>query len=1140
MLQFRRSRGRLLLGRISAVGAVICLFAGIVASQSVKGSFIGTVLDATGAVIPSAKISIKNLDTNVTSDALTDSTGSYFVPFLDPGNYSVSAEKTGFKRAIETKIKLDVAAKVRVDLTLEIGQSTQTVEVSSATPLVQSDTSDVGMVVTSEKLTQLPLLGRNYQALAQLSPSAVSPTSNPVAGYMAGLTTGTYWQLAGQRGAYTAYTADGIETNNWVGFQGAGILQSLDSIGEYKVQTHNFSAEFGRGTIQYTSSTRSGTNTLHGSAFEFVRNDKFNANDFFGNKAGRVKRAARYNQFGATVGGPVYIPKLYNGKDRTFFFFGYEGTRFVSSGTAFARYPDPAWFAGDFSNLRNPDGSIRPIYDPTTVRPDGQGGFTRQVFPGNRIPSSRFDPVSAAAIKYVPAPTSLIDITPGVNTVGSTATRSRPNQFVTRGDHHISSRDRVYGRYMQSKEKYTNSSIAPLSGAINTNNGYNVMGAETHVFSPSIFNEFRFGFNRANFGAYQEGGPVGCITACEPVNFAKDVFNIKNLGAGLITYGLTNFAWTGYSGIGGPVDSPLILGTDTYQVTDNLTISRGRHQMKAGFIYGRVRVNYASETFSRGSFSFNGQFTQGSAAGQSAISGNPVADFLLGYSYDVRGLAGDASGPFMTGYQGYYYQDDFRVNSRLTLNLGLRWEYYRPYSALEQTTRFDFGSIPGSCFGSKCPPGHITVLKKGEPVFKKNWNNWAPRIGFAYSPFGNRTVIRASYGIFYSPSDGTDNGTWGVFNPPKSLNFFFSPDNPYTDLTTTKLSNQFPAATVPPVDQLRTDIWPLPALSLLTQVPIMQDPTIHQWQLTVQHELKRDLVAEVGYMGSHGYHGQRRTNYNQARLDNPGELTPVASRLPYPVLSSLLFVAEHSANNSYNAGFARLEKRFSGGLSFVSSYTFSKTIDDYGNLNGPGAFWPQYAYNTRLEKGLSAFHAPHRFTAGYVWEIPFGRGLRFGSSLHPVLNTVLGGWQLNGITTFQSGNPLHPGLIRDTSNTGNQLTSTLRPNLAAPIKYSDPRATGRWFNADAFSLPDLGTLGNAARGVLMGPGINNWDLGIGKNFRIKERANIQFRAEMFNAFNHTQFSGAYTSIDPSLSSLIGTITAARAPRNVQLGMRIEF
>jgi hypothetical protein len=320
----------------------------------------------------------------------------------------------------------------------------------------------------------------------------------------------------------------------------------------------------------------------------------------------------------------------------------------------------------------------------------------------------------------------------------------------------------------------------------------------------------------------------------------------------------------------------------------------------------------------------------------------------------------------------------------------------------------------------------------------------------------------------------------------------------------------------------------------------MKDPTVHQWQLTVQHELKRNLVAEVGYMGSRGYYGQRRMNYNQARLDNPGQLTPLASRMPYPVLSSLLFVAEHSAVNTYNAGFARLEQRFSGGLSFVGSYTFSKTIDDYGNLNGPGAFWPQYSYNKALEKGLSAFHAPHRFTAGYVWEIPFGRGLKFGQDLHPALNAVLGGWQINGITTFQSGNPLHPGLIRDTSNTGNQLTGSLRPNLAAPIQYLDPRATTRWFNADAFSVPALGTLGNAARGVLMGPGINNWDLGFAKNFRVTESVNIQFRAEMFNAFNHTQFSGAYTSIDPSLSSLIGTITAARAPRNIQLGLRIQY
>ncbi len=1109
-------------------------------AQGVKASFIGSIRDRSGAVVPDATITATNLETNVKYSAVTDNSGSYLIPFLDPGTYSVTAEHAGFKTAVEPKVKLDVGATVRVDLALEIGQTTQRVEVSAAAPLVQSDTSDVGMVVTTEKLTQLPLLGRNYQALAQLSPGAVSPTGNPVAGYMAGLTTGDYWQVAGQRGAYTAYTADGIETNNWVGFQGAGILQSLDTIDEYKIESHNFSAESGRGTVQFTASTRAGTNTLHGSAFEFLRNDKLNANDFFANKAGRSKRAFRYNQFGATIGGPIFIPKLYNGKDKTFFFFGYQGTRYVSSGTAFARFPDPAWLTGDFSNLRNADGSQRVIYDPETVRSDGANGFVRMPFPGNRISSQRFDPVAAAAIPYVPKPTSVADIIPGVNTVGTTATRSSPDQYVTRVDHNFSSNDRVYGRYMQSKERYTNSSLAPLSGAININNGYNAMGSETHVFSSGIVNEFRFGWNRANFGAYQEGGPVGCITACTPQNFATDVFKLKNLGAGLVTYGLTNFAWSGYSGIGGPVDSPLVLTTDTYQVSDNLIIARGRHSMKLGFLYGHVGTFYASETFSRGYFGFNGQFTQGTQSGQTA-SGNPLADFLLGYSNDVRGLAGDASGPFRTAYQGYYFQDDFRVGSRLTLNLGLRWEYYSPYTPEKLTTRFDFGSIPGSCFGAGCPPGRITVLKEGQPLYKKNWHDWSPRIGFAYSPFGNnKTVIRASYGIFYSPSDGTDNGTWGVFNPPQSLNFFFSPDNPYTDLKTTKMSNQFPGGTVPPIDQLRTDIWPLPALSLLTEIPIMEDPTIHQWQFTVQREMGRSNVLELGYLGSHGYHGQRRINYNQARLDRPGELTPIASRLPYPVLSSLLFVAEHSATNSYNAGFVRFERRFSNGFSLISSYTFAKTLDDYGNLNGPGAFWPQYSYNKRLEKGISAFNARHRFTAGYVYEIPFGRGRRFGSALPRAADIVLGGWQVNGITTFQSGNPLHPALIKDQSNTGNQLTSTLRPNLAAPIRYMDPRTTGKWFNPDAFALPALGTLGNAARGVLTGPGINNWDLGIAKNFRIRERGNIQFRGEMFNAFNHTQFSGVNVNIDPSLTDLIGVVTSARAARNIQFGLRIEF
>lgn len=1127
---------------IGLLAAVLLGSMGSASGQIVRGTFTGTVTDSSGAVVPGAKVTATNLATNVTTAVVSDASGNFVIPFLDPANYSVTAEQSGFKTAVVPSVKLDVAATVRVDLTLQVGQANQKIEVTAIAPLVQSDTSDVGVVVTSQELTQLPVLGRNYEALAQLSPTAVTPLGdNPVATYMGStLSAGTYWQVAGQRGSYTNYTLDGIPTNNWAGFQSAGLLQSMDTIGEMKIQTHNFPAEYGRGTVQFTASTRSGTNTFHGSVYEYVRNNIFNANTYFANKGGLKKGNLRYNQFGATIGGPVSIPKIYNGKDKTFFFFGYEGTRYVTHSPSYARYADPSWLKGNFSDLTNPDGSQRLIYDPATTVSDGAGGYTRTPFPGNIIPSTRFDPVAVAALKYIPAAGSLTNIIPGENTAGVSSNTSPPNQYLVRIDHTFSSSDRIYGHYIQSQERDTVTSLAPLSGSINVDNGYNAMAAETHIFSPAIVNEFRFGFNRAAFGNYQEGGPFGCLTSCDPSTLSQAAFALSNIGGGPTTYGVPSFNWTGYSSVGGPGDDPFVANTDTYQASDDLSITKGRHSMKIGFDYGKVLLGYASETFSRGSFNFNGQYTQGLGAGLTN-SGNPFADFLLGYANTALGLAGNAAGNFQTGYQGYYFQDDFRVNSHLTLNLGLRWEYYSPYSADGNiTSRFDFGSIPGSCFGANCPPGHIEVLNSGQPEWKQNWNDWGPRIGFAYSPFNdNKTVIRAAYGIYYSPSDGTDNGTWGVLNPPVSLNFSLAPNNPYTDLSTTKLSNLFPGGQIPPISQLTTANWPLPPLSFYTEIGIEKDPTIHEWQLTIQRQLAQNTILEVGYLGSHGYHGQMRTDYNQARLDAPGQLTPITSRLPYPSLSSALFTAIHAANNSYEAGFVRVEKRFSAGISFVASYTYSKTIDDYGNLNGT-EFWPQYAYNQSLEKGLSEFDVPHRFTAGYVWQVPFGHAQRFGSNINPVLNAVLGGWQLNGITTFQSGTPLNPHVISDTSNTGNILTGTIRPNIVGSIKYLDPRTTGFWFDPSAFQVPALGTLGDASRGLLFGPGINNWDLGIAKNFRLHERATLQLRGEMFNAFNHAQFQGVNVSISPSLQGVSGLVTSTRAPRNMQFAVRLQF
>ena len=1101
---------------------------GILGAQIVKSTILGTVRDNSGAVVANAKVSVRNVETNVTTSTVTDSTGNYVIALLNPGTYTAKVEQSGFKTAVQPNFTLDVAARQRVDFTLQVGEVSQEVEVTNATPLVQTDTATVGLTITPVQMTQLPVLGRNYQAFAQLSPTAVTPVANAVTTYVPGLSVGNYFQVAGQPGQYTSYTIDGIDANQLI-FQYQGIIPSLDSIQEFKVQSHNFSAEYGRGSVQFTTTTKSGTNTLHGSAYEYVRNNILNANDFFAKRANRKKASFHYNQFGGSLGGPVVIPGLYNGKDKTFFFVAYEGTRYNQLGSGYATLPDPAWLKGDFSNLKNPDGTPRIIYDPATTQLVGSS-YVRTAFPGNIIPAGRINPVAAAAIQFIPAPNAAAGTLPGTaNYVNLSGTVSNVNYWAVRIDHHIGAKDSLYGRYMQSIEDLTNKSVLPISGTTQQNHGRNAMISETHIFNTKVVNEIRFGYNRAlNYGL--QNGANGST------DYVRSVFHLQNIGGGPLTYGLPSMSWAGYSSMGGSVDDPFAPLTNTYQITDNLITSFGHHSFKGGLDIRKERYNAFYGTFNRGGFSFTNNYTE--YPGDTTNSGNPFADFLLGLPVSALGLSGQATGGFHQTMQNYFFQDDWRVTPKLTLNLGVRYEYYPPWTEERgRATTLKLGFTPGTCFGSNCAPASVVPSKPGQPYYNPDRNNWAPRLGFAYSPFeNNKTTIRGAYGIFYSPTSVTDEVN-SLLNPPTTLNFSIVPNNPFTDLTTTNLSNLFPTGSVTRDTPLVTNNWPLPPISLYTTVPNEPTAYIHQWQLSVQHEIIPNLLIEAGYIGSRGYNGQLRMDFNQATPPaDPLNPTPLVSRLPYPSLSPLMFVIEHVAHNSYNAGTLRVERRFQNGLSFVGAYTFAKTLDDHGDLNDPTSFWPQNSYNLKAEWGLSTFNAKHRFTLGYVYDLPLGHGRRFGSDMNSVLNEVVGGWQVSGITTFQSGTPITLSTTQDFSNTGNVIVH--RPNQVGPVHYMNPSPSNlQWFDPTAFANPALGTFGNAHRGAVIGPGINNWDITLGKYFSLVERAKLQFRAEMYNAFNHTQYSGVVGTIGVASA---GRITSTRAPRNIQLALRLEF
>ncbi len=1117
---------------------VLLSSANLAVAQAVKSTFVGTVRDPVGAVVPGAKIVVTNLDTAISSTSTTNNAGDYTVPFLNSGRYSLTAGATGFETLVENGVTLDVAATVRVDFALKVGAESQQVQVSGATPLLETDTSNVGMDVPSERLHQLPLLTRNFEQLAELAPTAVQPenfTANTA--YVPGITAGNYYQAGGQRGSSELYTLDGLDNNN-IAWQTIALLPSLDTISEFKLQTHNFSAEYGRGTTQFTAVTKGGTSQLHGSAYEYIRNAALNANSYFNSRAHVRKSPFTYNQFGVTVGGPIVIPKLYSGTHKSFFFFGYEGTRYTTGGSTFANWPNQAWLSGDFSSLSTT------IYDPATTRPDPShpGGYIRDPFPGNKIPSTRFDPVAVASSPYVPKPGNVTTVA-GVNTAVDTHTVSAPNNYAVRLDQTISDKDSLYGTWRQSNEYETQAGIAPLSGTIGIHNAYSAMAAETHVFSTRLINELRAGYLNSNLGSFQEGGTGGCVGPCPANTNLTGLFGVQNLIGSIdpSLYGMPNFSWTGYSAMGGGANNPLASLVKTLQISDNVSLLKGKHTLKMGVNWVNENFTYTSETFARGGFNFNGQFTQGTQPGQSA-SGSPWADYLLGFNNSAFGLAGTISGPRHTGYQGYYFQDDWRIRGNLTLNLGLRWEYFNPFVATidNNNAQFNLGRAPGSCFGSACPAGYIQTFGKGQAVYKNNWNDWGPRVGFAYSPHGGM-VVRGAAGIFYTGTDSTDSNMFGLFNPPVSLSYTETPANAFTDLTTTKMSNLFPATgIIPPVSQLTTAKWPLPAITIYSDIiGWSPDPSVQEWNLSVQQTIRQDLLFEIGYMGSHGVHNSMDINYNQARLDVPGVTTSIASRMPYPSLSSTMINCVHASISTYNAGYVRVERRFSGGLSFISAYTWAKAMSNYSNKNDTGNFWPQNSYDPKGNYGLAAFDARQRFSAGYVWQLPVGRGRLWGAGMNAISDALVGGWQVSGITVLQTGNPLYPSDATDQSNTG--MFTGIRPNQVSPVHYLDIRKTGMRFDPSAFQYQPFGTFGDAPNGALTAPGFDNWDIGIDKRFSIKERASVQFRTEMFNAFNHAQFIKSSVSISPTLTpTQEAGVASTQPPRNIEFSLRVEF
>ncbi|MEW6212978.1 MAG: TonB-dependent receptor [Acidobacteriota bacterium] len=1046
--------------------------------QADTGAIIGVVRDSQSAVIHGVRITTINTRTNQSRTVITDDEGNYRVLLLPVGEYRIAAEAVGFKRTIQEKVVIEINQTIRADFSLGIGEITEEAVVSTEAPLMQSETATVGTVINNRRVVDLPLNGRDFLQLNLLVAGAV-----PGAEGSQLATQGGAINVNGARESSNNFLLDGIDNNDLVINQFV-VSPSIDAIQEFQLQSSTYSSEFGRsGGAQINVAIKSGTNSFHGSAYEFIRNASLDAKNFFDPPDQKIPKFQR-NQFGGTIGGPIR-------RNHTFFFFNYEGTRIRQAITRLARVPTVAEKSGDFSQTDlNGDGRVDA--DDVLINP-----ATGNPYAGNRIPQRDQDEIGAAIAKFFPDPNRS---DPVRNFVSTPVLRNTINQVNVRVDHRISQKDTFFARYSYSDEDRFNPfdplvdpTNLPGFGSFTVNRGQSVALNYTHLFSPTLINEFRFGFNRLRAGIFQQnqGNDIG------------GKLGIPGLPRNPRDFGFPAVSVIGFDRLAEPTNLPQDRRDNTFQYIDNLSLIRGKHSLKFGGDIRRFQANAYLEVVSRGLFIFAPVFTN-----------NSLGDLLLGLPVVTVNaeISGGDSGSRTTAYN-FFAQDDFKVSRNLTLNLGLRYEYNQPpIDVHDRGSVFDFATASLKILGTQGVP------RSG---IEPDRNNFAPRIGFAWRVRGHeKMVLRGGYGVFYDV--GILNNNLGTaFNPPFfTINQFFS-----SPASLLHLDNPFPNNAQDPG-----------VVSVITLDRHLRDGYLQQWSLTAQREIASNLVIDIGYVGSKGTKLLRRINPNQPR---PGTDPDVNARRPIPTFGDIT-VGESSAASVYHALQLRAEKRFSQGLSFLAAYTWSKSIDDASALFGTrgDGNYAQDRNNLRAERGLSNFDTRHRFTVSYIYELPFGRGKRFLNQGHNFADTVAGGWQITGIIALQSGQPFTPQLSFDNSGAGSSSEGGFsdRPDVVGNHKVDHPGSDG-WFNVKAFAVPPPGTFGNAGRNILIGPSFKTVDVGLFKQFTVNEQQRIQFRAEFFNLFNHPNFNLPNRFVDQPTA---GKITSAKSSRQIQFALKYIF
>src|SRR4051794_30733028 len=1065
-------------------------------AQTETATISGQVTDTSQSPVPNAPVSIRNEQTAQSFSVKSGEDGAYVSPPLRPGAYTVSVEIQGFKKAIQSAT-LDIDQRARLDFHMELGSVSESVTVEAGAQLLETQSAALGNVRTPAAINDLPLNGRNFVQLFQIAagvgPLGSGPTLNSSASNQTGVMGGA---VNGARPSNNDFRYDGIQSQDTD--QNVLIFQpNPDAIQEFKVQTSAMDASFGRnGGATINLILKSGTNALHGTLFEFLRNSALDAKNYFDSPTTKIP-PFRLNQFGGTLGGPIR-------RDRTFFFMDYQGTRNRQAQTFVSTVPTAAFKQGNFAALPFA------LYDPATTRVLA-GSTIRDPFAGNQIPSARFNNAGRNLMNLYPDPNL-----PGIsnNYLFNPSRALNVDQYDVRVDHRFGDKDLFFARFSQSLLSAYNPSFlpAPALGAGPTYPGNNTTAAEqavlteTHTISPTLVYEFRAGFSRLNIRNVSElqGSNIAERVGIPGVNVNPDLSAI-----GPITV-------SGFQGLGQTGTVPTTKINNNFQYTNRLTWSRGNQTWKFGYELLRRQMNQYSPTAPMGQWSFTGQFTQNPFSASGTGSGG--ADLLLGLDASAR-LDIEYPAGLRRWEHSFFANDDIRVTNKFTLNLGLRYELTTPWTEIHNR----LGSLVPS-LGDVFQVG--TPELPGDTVTATNYRDFAPRVGIAYQ-LTPKTVIRTGYGLFYS-FPGVASSQLPTKTPPVAGNYSVTNNTTATNLNTVvPISAGFPTARPTTFD---------PTGSAFKFYPYNDpDASIHQWNFNVQQELGAQTVLTVAYAGSRGNHLYVFPNFNQP-VPGPGAAN---LRRPYPNLSDGSGF-ERAADSYFHSLQITGEKRLSQGLSVLANYTWSHSIDTSSLDTGGG---PQDALNLRADRGNSEFDIRHRAVLSWTYQIPYGRGQKFGNSNRGVKEYVLGNWQINSIDTFMTGSPF---TLTSAQNTLGAGAGTQRANrIVDGTLPSDQRSVQRWFDTSAFTTPGLYQYGNAARNALYGPSTRQIDFSVFKQFPLwKESQKLEFRSEFFNIFNTPQFNNPNSSIG---STAAGTITSAgdkvffqRTSRQIQFAMKLYF